>query len=623
MKDLCKPNLRDDAVMNLSKITRCPSRLTLGVFLALLLPGLGVGPSAALAQGSAALAQSYPPACPVPETLTQGIQGPLAHVRYLADDALEGREVGTPGARCAADFIAAYFQDLGLEGAGPDGSFFQSFEVQMGSVLGDGNSLFVSGMALTLKEGWTPFGFSASGTVTAPLIYGGPGVSQPGREDDVYAHLDLAGKIVVVEGADPHASGANTMAGDPHFKATVAAGRGAAAVVVLLSEGESLPDPVAEGRPAVKVPAIAISGSRAQDIRDAAEAGLEAHLTATVEPRMVEARNVAAMIPGADPTVDREVVVLGAHYDHLGLGGDGSLAPDARAVHNGADDNASGTAALMEVARVIKESGQMPSRSILFLAFTGEEKGLWGSGQYVKEPLLPIDNTVAMMNMDMVGRLRENTLTVYGTGTAEEWPTLLEELNQAQSQPFVLVSIADGFGPSDHSSFYGANIPVLMLFTNTHSDYHRPQDDWQLINKEGMERIAFFAADIVSEVAGSSASEVMAVTLVEGAGNPHGGGMPVDPDAPASPGYGAYMGTIPDMTPQDFGVRITGVREESPAEKAGLAAGDTIVEFGGKEITDLYAYTYALREHKPGDEVTVVVLRDGERLSLKAVLGSR
>jgi len=568
------------------------------------------------------LAQSAA-SCPVPETLIQGTQGPLGHVRYLADDALEGREAGTSGARCAADYIAAYFQDLGLESAGPAGSFFQGFQVQMGSVLGEGNSFSMSGKTLALGNDWTPFGFSSSGTVQAPLIYGGSGVSQPGSEDDVYAHLDLDGKIVVVEAAAPHGTGANTMAGDPHFKATVAAGRGAAAVVVLLPEGEALPDPVMEQRPAVKVPAIAISGRLAQGIREAAEAGGEVNLIAAVEPRMVEVRNVAALIPGADPTVGREVMVVGAHYDHLGLGGEGSLDPDARAVHNGADDNASGTAALMEVARLIKESGQTPSRSILFLAFTGEEKGLWGSGQYVNEPLLPIENTVAMMNMDMVGRLRENTLTIYGTGTAEEWPTLLEDLNQAQAKPFVLASIPDGFGPSDHSSFYGADIPVLMLFTNTHSEYHRPDDDWQTINREGMERVASFATDIVAEVAGSGTSELMAVTFVEGAGNPHGGGMPTDQDAPASPGYGAYMGTIPDMTPQEFGVRITGVREESPAENGGLQGGDTIVEFGGKEITDLYAYTYALREHKPGDEVVVVVLRDGERLSLTVILGSR
>jgi membrane-associated protease RseP (regulator of RpoE activity) len=316
-------------------------------------------------------------------------------------------------------------------------------------------------------------------------------------------------------------------------------------------------------------------------------------------------------------------MVVGAHYDHLGLGGDGSLDPDAWEVHNGADDNASGTAALMEVARILKESDHGPARSVLFLAFTGEEKGLWGSAHYVNQPLLPLESTVAMMNMDMVGRLRDNTLTIYGTGTAEEWPELLEELNQAQPEPFVLASISDGFGPSDHSQFYGAKLPVLMLFTNTHSEYHRPDDDWQLINQAGLERVAAFAADIVMGVAGSGRTDAMAMTLVEGAGNPHGGGMPSDQDAPAGPGYGAYMGTIPDMTPQELGVRITGVREESPADRGGLQGGDVIVEFGGKEITDLYAYTYALREHKPGDTVIVVVVREGERLSLEVTLGSR
>jgi len=601
--------------MIVSNTTRRPRRLTLVLFLALLLPGLGVGSSVALAQAN--------PTCPVPQTLIQGTQGPLGHVKYLADDALEGREAGSVGARCAGDYIAEYFRALGLDGAGSDGSFFQSFEIQVGSMLGNGNSLSVSGKTLALKEDWIPFAFSASGTVTAPLIYGGTGVSQPGEEDDAYAHLDLEGKIVVVEAVDPHGPEANTMAGHPHFKASVAAGRGAAAVIVLLSEAERLPDPAAEQHPMVKVPSIAISGSLAKEIRDAAELGQNVEVSTVVEPRMVEARNVAALVRGADPTTAREVMVVGAHYDHLGLGGDGSLAPDERAVHNGADDNASGTAALMEVARLIKESGQQPARSILFVAFTAEEKGLWGSRHYVESPLLPIENTVAMMNMDMVGRLRENTLTVYGTGTAEEWPALLEELNRAQAEPFVLVSIPAGIGPSDHSSFYEANIPALMLFTNTHSEYHRPEDDWQLINQEGMERVASFAADIVTEVAATGTSEVMAVTLIEGAGDPRPGGMPTDSASSSSPGFSASLGFIPDMTPQDLGVRITGVRPESSAEKAGLKGGDVIVEFDGKEITDLYAYTYALQERKPGDEVVVVVIRDGERLSFTAILGSR
>ncbi|MGW8265342.1 MAG: M20/M25/M40 family metallo-hydrolase [Longimicrobiales bacterium] len=563
-------------------------------------------------------------ACPDPASVTQGMEGAIAHVRYLSDDALEGREAGSEGARCAGEYIARVFRELGLQGAGPDGSFFQSFQMQMGSLLGEGNLLAVDGRTLGLEGDWIPFGFSSSGSVSASMVYGGPGVSMPGNPDDRYAHLGIEGKVVVVEGADPHGSGGGSLAGDPHHKASIASGRGAAAILVLLEEGQSLPDPASETRPSVNIPAVAVAGVTAQVIREAAEAGGEAVLNAVLAPRMVEVRNVVAEIPGTDPTVGREVVVVGAHYDHLGHGGDGSLAPDAHAVHNGADDNASGTAALLEVARKLATSSTPPARTILFLAFTGEEKGLWGSGHYVNNPLLPLENTVTMLNMDMVGRLRDNTLTVYGTGTAEEFPEFLEDVNQAQSEPFVLASIPDGFGPSDHSSFYGEEVPVLMLFTNTHEDYHRPEDDWDRINVEGLNRVVGFATDLTGTLAGSSSAQALAVTFLEGAGNPHGAmAAAAEEGSGPSRGYGAYMGTIPDMTPQDFGVRITGVREESPAERAGLQSGDVIVQFGDREITDLYAYTYALREHRPGDEVTVVVLRNGERLSLTAVLSQR
>jgi hypothetical protein len=590
---------------------------TLWALTALMLPILLPGSSNGGAQESIT--------CPNPATLIGELDGPMAHVRYLADDALEGRDTGSPGARCAADYIAGTFQALGLQGAGPDGSYFQTFQARMGSVLGSENHLSAGGQAMELEGSWIPFGFASSGSVAGELIYGGPGVSMPGSELDRYAHLDIQGKIVVVEGANPHGGQGGSVAGDPHHKASIAAGRGAAAVLILLEEGQPLPSPEREERPSVRIPALAISGGSAEAIRRAAQAEEAVQITTAVEPRMVEVRNVVAMIPGRERGGAGEVVVVGAHYDHLGHGGDSSLAPDSRGIHNGADDNASGTAALMEVARHLKASGTAPERTILFLAFTGEERGLWGSGHYVSEPLLSLENTVAMVNMDMVGRLRENTLTVYGTGTAQEFPSLLEEVNTLQPTPFTLASIPDGYGPSDHQSFYGAQIPVLMLFTNTHADYHTPADDWELINGEGLERISRFASDMTGRLAGMGGEEV-AVTYQSGAGNPHGamaaaaeeeeGGRP-------SRGNGAYMGTIPDMTPQDFGVRITGVREGSPAEDAGLHGGDVIVEFGGHEISDLYAYTYALREFQPGDEVVVVVLRNGERMSFTAVLASR
>lgn len=583
--------------------------------LALLLPACGGGGSAVSAQAAQA--------CPPPTALTAGFTGAMKHVRYLADDALEGRDAGSPGGRCAAEYIARSFEALGLEGAGPGGSFFQPFQARMGSFVGAESALRIGQESFATRRDWLPFGFSAPGSVRAPLIYGGPGVSRPGTEEDAYARLDLTGKIVVLEGSDPHGGGAGSLTGDPHFKATVAAGRGAAAVLILLPEGVPLPDPEAERRPPVRIPAGGVAGSVAARVREAAQAGLEGELVAQVDPRMVELNNVAALLRGSEPQWADQVVVLGAHFDHLGLGGQGSLDPDRRAVHNGADDNASGTAALLEAARRLAEDGMRPARSVLFLAFDGEEKGLWGSAHYIKNPFVSLENTVAMINLDMVGRLRENTLTVYGTGTALEWIQVVEKVNGSQPLPFRLSPIPDGFGPSDHSSFYAEGIPVLHFFTNTHSEYHRPDDDWHLIEADGLERVTALVADLLLEMAGSADHPPRELTPVQAPPPAPGGTSPATQEAPSTPGYGAYMGTIPDMTPQPFGVRITGVRENSPAEKAGLRAGDILVELGGTEIADLYAYTYALRSHKPGDEVTVVVLRNGERLTFKARLGVR
>jgi hypothetical protein len=334
----------------------------------------------------------------------------------------------------------------------------------------------------------------------------------------------------------------------------------------------------------------------------------------------VEARNVAALLPGSDPTLADEVLIIGAHYDHLGFGGEGSLDPDARAVHNGADDNASGTSGLIKIARLLSEGDRRPARSVLFLAFTAEEQGLWGSSHYVRNPLLPIAQTVAMLNMDMIGRLEGATLVVHGVGTAEEWTDVLLAANELITRPLSIAVTPDGFGPSDHSSFYGEGLPVLHFFSNTHVDYHRPSDDWEKVDIEGLDRIVDLVTEVALDVAGIFGSdERIALTPIEpDLVAAHG----QDPSASTtSGGYGPYLGTIPDMVPADSGLRLTGVREGSPAAIAGIRGGDIVVEFGGNVVGDIYTYTYALQEHKPGDSVEIVVLREGQRLTLTAVLG--
>lgn len=321
-------------------------------------------------------------------------------------------------------------------------------------------------------------------------------------------------------------------------------------------------------------------------------------------------RNVVGMLPGTDKRLAGEYIVIGAHYDHLGLGGRGSLDPDSVGVpHNGADDNASGVVALLEAARRL--SLARPGRSVLFLAFSGEEHGLLGSAAYVKAPAVPNDSVVAMLNFDMVGRLREDKLVVYGVETAREWRALLDSLNATAH--FALAAQGDGYGPSDHTSFTIVKRPVLHFFTGTHEDYHRTTDDWQKINLAGIEKIAEFAAGIAQAVGGRPAT----LTFVD-----------LPPPAPPaggsrSSGYGAYLGTIPDMTDNPGGVRVSGTRGGSPAEQAGLKAGDIIVKIGTHDVPDLQGMTDALRSYQPGDTVDIVVKRDGQTQTVKVTLGRR
>ncbi len=318
-------------------------------------------------------------------------------------------------------------------------------------------------------------------------------------------------------------------------------------------------------------------------------------------------RNVAALLPGSDPDLAREVVVIGAHYDHLGRGPFGSLEPDADEIHNGADDNASGVAALLEAADRLA-AGPPPSRSILFLAFTGEEFGLLGSAYYVRHPTRPLEETVAMLNLDMVGRLGEGRLIVYGTDTAAEWGELVGGV--ASAGGIDVAFNGSGYGPSDHTSFYAGDVPVLHFFTNVHTDYHKPSDDWESIDVDGLVRVA----DLVAEIAQRIADRPTRLTLQR---------SEAPPPARSEGGYGAYLGTVPDFAPVEFGVRLSGVRAGSPAEAAGMMKGDVLIRFDGEEIADLYAFTDALRAHAAGDTVAIVVLRDGQEVELVAVLGSR
>jgi len=320
-------------------------------------------------------------------------------------------------------------------------------------------------------------------------------------------------------------------------------------------------------------------------------------------------QNVAAVLPGTDPALRGQYVVIGAHFDHLGRSTFGALDPDAGSVvRPGADDNASGTAAVLELARLF--SSHPTKRPLLFANFSGEELGLLGSQHFVDHPPVPLDSIEAMLNFDMVGRLRDGRLIVYGTGTATEWPSILDS---AASASLVVKRVIDGYGPSDQSAFYARDIPVLHFFTDLHEDYHRATDVPSKINAGGEASVVDYAATVIRAIANRPAR----LTFVRAA-------PPLALRAPSGSGYGPYFGSIPDMSGSDVaGVRLTGVRAGSPADRAGVRRGDVIVEFGGVAVKDIYSYTDALRAHKSGDTVEVVVLRNGERLRFSATLESR
>jgi len=324
-------------------------------------------------------------------------------------------------------------------------------------------------------------------------------------------------------------------------------------------------------------------------------------------PGELPTQNVVAVIPGSDPALRHEYVMVGAHYDHLGRNAFNAMDPAAGdAIRPGADDNASGTAAVMELARLFAK--RPTKRSIMLLNFSGEELGVLGSEYFVQNPPVPLDSAELYINFDMVGRLRDDKLIVYGVATATQLKPLIDSLNAAVGH-FALSAVGDGYGPSDQASFYGAGVPVLYYFTDVHEDYHRATDVASKINFVGEARVIDFAAAAVREL-GDRPGRLTFIAA--------------PPPKRTMGGSGAWFGSVPDMGAADVvGVRLAGVTAGSPADKAGAMKGDIIVEFGGDTVKDIYDYSAALGKHKPGETVTVVVMRDGKRLTLTAVLGTR
>ena len=561
------------------------------------------------------------------------------HVSYLASEALDGRRTGTAGATDAARYISKEFEKLGLR-PGTKG-YLQSFPYVGRVELGKNNVLSVkSGKTQNFRVGedWMPLGISANQTLNLTgVVFAGHGITANELNHNDYKSTYSKNQVAVIQkgtpdGDNPH--GRFTTAGQLRFKVAAAQSAGVGALLIISSEDDLKNEGLARLRydnaGLAGIPVAVISKQAAEKLANAKEVTL----TTDVVRAEVPAYNVVGVLEGSDPVLKNENIVIGAHYDHLGRGGEGSLAPSSGEIHHGADDNASGTAGVIELARIFSTQKPRLKRTLVFIAFGGEEEGLLGSNYYVNHPLMPIDKTVAMINMDMIGRMKDRKLVIGGVGTAKEWRQLITQANMSQTTniavnsgapapkgvpivvsangrpimtvdpngAFELTLNEDGYGPSDHSSFYSKQVPVLFFWTGTHSDYHKPSDTFEKINYNDEARILSLIARILRDV--DSAGQRLTYTTAKSP-PPRGGGFRV------------YLGTIPNYADSNDGLLLDGVRDDSPAAKAGLKAGDRIVKIGTRDVKNVYDYTYALGEMKAGQEYVIEVKRGSEKLTLK------
>ena len=575
------------------------------------------------------------------------------HIEFLADDALEGRMTGSEGAKRAAEHIASQFAQLNLKPVGDEQSYFQAFEFTAGRrIISEENRFHITRqvhgseqvMEFSVEKDFQPLSFSRNGVVEGEVVFVGYGLSVPGELGegyDAYAGLDVKDKIVVAlryvpEEVEPERRQQLNRYAGLRYKAMQAREQGAKAFLVVVgpnspNAGKLIPLDFDSSLADSGIVAASISDTVAntlfapsgKDLKEI-QSGLDVEnphfvgqfplpdvkvrIVVSVEKVKKTDQNVVALLPSPELTDNTAYVIVGAHYDHIGYGEIGSLARKGEEgqIHNGADDNASGTAVVLELATTLSKAYQEHpekfNRGVIFALWSGEELGLIGSTHFVNHPVVPLEKIAAYVNFDMVGRLRENKLILQGVGSSSVWTKLIEKRNVPIG--FNLTLQADPYLPTDVTAFYPKEVPVLSFFTGGHEDYNRPTDDSGTLNYTGIERISRLAHGIVLDLI--SAAERPEYVRVERSQS-EGGSRDT---------LRAYLGTIPDYTTEGTGVKLSGVRAGGPADKAGLKGGDVIVKFGGQEITNIYDYTYALDAVKIGEPVEVIVLRDGKRVQL-------
>jgi Peptidase family M28/WD40-like Beta Propeller Repeat/PDZ domain/PA domain len=543
-----------------------------------------------------------------------------ADVRWLADPAREGRGVGTAGLEAAGSWIEQRLGSLGLEPLGDAGTYRATFQVTTAVTRGAAMRLSIAGKPVAAEQ-YTPLGFSAQGAVKGAAVLAGHAVQDPELGVDDFKGIDVRGKIVVARRFVPDheklaSPEAQRRAGDLRKKAFVARNLGAKALLVV---DWPLPKPAASGGnetpPEAPLPTLHPEGSGDSGIpvlvvqraaldpvwkKLEAKQRVDLELELALNVQRTPAFNLVARIAAKNKQAERSVII-GAHYDHLGYGGPDSLAPDKHEPHLGADDNASGTATVLEIARQLNEQRDTLTHDVIIALFSGEEAGVLGSAALVAAKPAWLSGAQAMLNLDMVGRLRGNTLNVLGSESAREWPELVLGVC-AQRRVTCKVS-GDGYGPSDHMPFYSLGLPVLHFFTGAHADYHKPSDKAALLNGGGMAQVASIVADV--------ARNTRSLTYQKTA-TPAGRG-----DARS---FNASLGTVPDYggpPAGSSGVLLADVRPGGGAAQAGMRRGDVLVKLGKFDIRSVEDLMFVLMQAKPGETVTGVVMRAGKQLSLE------
>ncbi len=560
------------------------------------------------------------------------------HLTYLASDNLMGRKAGTAEGRMAARYIADFFNALGIVLLDEEG--YQHFDIITSVQPGENNRLAFDSFEGQLDKDFTPLAFSQNGSLSATVVFAGYGFdfSTDSLSWHDYDGMDVTGKWVMILRGNPDAENTNSvfMPFSPlRKKLLVAKDRGAGGVLFVsgeaFDEADELTDLSRDRIPSdAGIPVFHITRTAANRMlitRQQTIAGLESRLNQTRQPASFEfdltvtgsaeiiknkatTQNVVAILRGNDPILQSEVIVLGAHYDHLGMGGpgSGSRRPDTTAVHNGADDNASGVAALLEIMEMLAAKKNTLKRSVLGIAFGAEEMGTLGSRYFTDHPLVDLDKITAMINLDMIGRLDSltNSISIGGSGTAREFSDIIAR--HADMVELSTQLAPEGYGPSDHAPFYAQDIPVLSLMTGIHQDYHTPEDDIDNINFRGLKTVADFVYATIADLANRQDALVFQEA-----------GPKSRPSMRRR--FRVSLGIMPDIAATDIkGVRASGVIPRKPAALAGMKKGDIIVAIEGKPVNGIYEYMHRLSDFEAGQRISVEVSRYGEKIVLSVQL---